>query len=55
LKEAVSAKVRRMLLTHFDPTHSDATLAQMEEKVRRAVRPPSLDVAFARQGQTLEI
>jgi len=55
LKEAISAKVRRLLLTHFDPTHSDTTLSQMEEKIRRAVRPPSLDVAFARQGQTLEL
>jgi ribonuclease BN (tRNA processing enzyme) len=55
LHEAVTAHARRLLITHFDPTHSDSTLAQMEKEFQNFAQKSGLPVAFARQGQTIAL
>lgn len=55
LREAVSAQAQRLLVTHFDPTHSDAFLTKMEQDIKKSAQATSVQLAFARQGQTLEL
>ncbi|MCX6935321.1 MAG: MBL fold metallo-hydrolase [Verrucomicrobia bacterium] len=55
LNEAISAKARRLIITHFDPAHSDAVLIAMEKKLRQSANSTSMEVTFARQGQTIDL
>ena len=55
LHEALTARARRLLITHFDPTHSDSTLAKMEKDFQNLAQKSGLPVAFARQGQTIAL
>jgi len=53
LQEAVFARAQRLIITHFDPAHSDSTLQKMEEEIKQAPAARTLPVSFARQGQTI--
>ncbi|MDA0859037.1 MAG: MBL fold metallo-hydrolase, partial [Verrucomicrobia bacterium] len=55
LQEAIAAGARRLLITHFDPTHSDATLAQLEKGFQKTAHSSGIPVAFARQGQAIAL
>lgn len=55
LREAVAARARRLLITHFDPTHSDSTLASMEKEFQKIAHSSRIPVSFARQGQTINL
>jgi len=55
LREAVAARARRLLITHFDPTHSDSTLASMEKEFQKSAHASRIPVSFARQGQTINL
>ena len=55
LREAVAARARRLLITHFDPTHSDLTLASMEKAFQKSAQASHIPVSFARQGQTINL
>jgi len=55
LREAVAARARRLLITHFDPTHSDSSLARMEKEFQKSAHASRIPVAFARQGQTINL
>ena len=54
LKEAAFAGARRLIITHFDPSHSDSFLGEMEQKIRAAPGAKSLPVSFARQGHSTD-
>lgn len=54
LQEAAFARARRLVITHFDPSHSDATLQEMEAKIQKSPVAKNLPVSFARQGQTID-
>ena len=54
LQEAVFARARRLIITHFDPSHSDATLLEMENQIKKSAPAKTLPVSFARQGQTID-
>lgn len=54
LQEAVFARARRLVITHYDPTHSDATLLEMEDQIKKTASAKTLPVSFARQGQTID-
>ena len=54
LKEAGFARARRLIITHFDPSHSDSLLGEMEEKMKGSPEAKKLPVSFARQGQTVD-
>jgi phosphoribosyl 1,2-cyclic phosphodiesterase len=54
LQEAVFARVRRLIITHFDPSHSDSTLLGMEEEIKKSPSAQTVPVSFARQGQTID-
>jgi len=53
LEEAAIAKAKRLLVTHFDPGHTDSQLETMEDGLISAARGRGLDAAFARQNQEL--
>ena len=55
LREAISSQAHRLLVTHFDPTHSDSLLTKMEQDFKKSAQATSVQVAFARQGQTLDL
>ena len=55
LQEAIAARARRLLITHYDPTHSDANLAQLEKEFQKTSHSSGIPVAFARQGQTVAL
>ncbi len=55
LREAVAARARRLLITHFDPTHSDTTLAGLETEFQKSAQSSGIPVGFARQGQTIDL
>jgi phosphoribosyl 1,2-cyclic phosphodiesterase len=55
LQEAVVAKAKRLLVTHFDPGHDDTQLENMEDALIAAGQKQGVDAAFARQNQTLEL
>jgi len=55
LQEAVVAKAKRLLVTHFDPSHADPQLEQMEDGLLAAARLQGVDAAFARQNQEIEL
>ncbi|NDC79779.1 MAG: MBL fold metallo-hydrolase [Verrucomicrobia bacterium] len=54
LKEAAFAGARRLIITHFDPSHSDSLLGEMEEEIKRSPEARKLPVSFARQGKTID-
>jgi phosphoribosyl 1,2-cyclic phosphodiesterase len=54
LQEAVHAQTRRLVITHFDPSHSDSTLREMEEKIQQSPSAKTVPVSFARQGETID-
>jgi len=54
LQEAVFARARRLVITHFDPSHSDPTLQAMEDEIKKAPAARNVPVSFARQGQTID-
>jgi CheY-like chemotaxis protein len=49
---AIAARVRKLFLTHHDPTHDDAFLTDIENRARAMVRDAGSDmeVACAREG-----
>lgn len=53
LQEAVIAKAKRILVTHFDPGHADPQLKTMEESLIAEAQGFGLDAAFARQNEQL--
>jgi phosphoribosyl 1,2-cyclic phosphodiesterase len=53
LQEAVIAKAKRLLVTHFDPGHPDSQLEQMEDDLIAAGHKQGVDAAFARQNQEM--
>ena len=55
LQEAVIAKAKRLLVTHFDPGHPDPQLEKMEDELIAAGRKQGLEAAFARQNQQFEL
>jgi len=55
LREAVTARARRLLITHFDPTHSDSALTNLEKEFQKSAQSSGIHVGFARQGQTVEL
>ena len=55
LREAVTARARRLLITHFDPTHSDSALTNLEMEFQKSAQSSGIHVGFARQGQTVEL
>ena len=55
LQEAVVAKAKRLLVTHFDPGHPDAQLEQMEDALMAAARKQGVEAAFARQNQEIAL
>ncbi len=54
---AAAAGVRRLALTHHDPTHNDAFLTELEEKAREVARRcgSDIDVFCAYEGYTAVI
>jgi len=54
LQEAVFARARRLIITHFDPSHSDSTLQGMEDEIRKSPSAQKIPVSFARQGLTID-
>jgi phosphoribosyl 1,2-cyclic phosphodiesterase len=54
LQEATYARARRLIITHFDPSHSDSTLLEMEDKIKKTPSAKTLPVSFARQGQSID-
>lgn len=55
LREAVTARARRLLITHFDPTHPDSTLTTLEKEFQKSAQNSGISVGFARQGQTIDL
>lgn len=55
LQEAAFARARQLVITHFDPAHSDAVLQAMEEGMKKTPLAKNLPSSFARQGQTIEV
>jgi phosphoribosyl 1,2-cyclic phosphodiesterase len=55
LREAVTARARRLLITHFDPTHSDSALTTLEKEFQKSAQSSGIPVGFARQGQAVEL
>ena len=53
LQEAVVAKAKRLLVTHFDPGHADAQLEKMEDTLMANARTQGIEAAFARQNQEI--
>ncbi len=52
---AVAAGVKRLLLTHHDPSHNDERLAQKLELAREYARPHGIMVDNAYDGLALEV
>ena len=55
---AAAANVKRLYITHHDPTHGDDALKSMEERARWYVRDilnASMSVVFAREGKSIEL
>lgn len=58
VEQAVRANVKRVVLSHHDPVHSDDDLEKMLEDARRHAAEkgrPDLDVRMAREGETIEV
>jgi ribonuclease BN (tRNA processing enzyme) len=53
LQEALVAKAKRLLVTHFDPGHADPQLEQMEDALMASARTQGVEAAFARQNQEI--
>lgn len=49
LREAVAAKVKRMILFHHDPMHDDDTVSAMEQEAREAGKKQGVEIEAARQ------
>jgi phosphoribosyl 1,2-cyclic phosphodiesterase len=54
---AAAAGVRRLVLTHHDPTHDDAFVAEMERQARELARArsPELEVSCAFEGYEITL
>ncbi len=54
---AVTAEVKHLVLTHFDPNNSDEIVAKMEEDAKRYAKElgTQLKVTAAKEGESIEI
>jgi phosphoribosyl 1,2-cyclic phosphodiesterase len=52
---AASAGVKRLFLTHHEPTRGDAAIAALGEQVRERFKDTGIAIDMAREGQVVEI
>jgi len=54
---AAAAGVRRLFLTHHDPSHDDAYVADIEQRARKLARElgSNLEVFCAYEGCTMDV
>jgi len=53
LEQTVAAQAKRLLVTHFDPGHSDSQLKKMEDALIAAGQKRGVAATFARQNQEI--
>jgi phosphoribosyl 1,2-cyclic phosphodiesterase len=53
IKMAIDGGVKRLVLNHHDPAHTDAMLAETEAKLK--AKYPQLDMLFSREGMELTL
>jgi phosphoribosyl 1,2-cyclic phosphodiesterase len=53
IKMAIESGVKKLVLNHHDPAHSDAMLEETEKTLK--AKYPSLEMVFSREGMELEV